>query len=314
VRQKRPEHDCREHWVPLSVAAAACGVPYQYIFGRVKRAQQPAARVNGKWYTCQVCSELFYGKTQDDNDLRAEPIQAYRGWVVPDPIAFSKQRVPHWLGSKIVYLLHALNQGEVWDPKGIDAKCNVGRTHEAPARRCSCGIYALKSAKEAIRYVHSYASVSVVGAVDLWGKFVEGDNGYKAQHAKVTALLCNNAEMAEIVHDLATEYNVPVVHSVKALEETNWGQWATDLAQLNATTNDNNANTVLGETDEHWSREEVGRGPSEADPRTAAGSVRAACRIATRGASSLEELKRLYAEGLISSSNVVELLWSHHEV
>jgi hypothetical protein len=299
VRQKRPEHDCREHWVPLSVAAAASGVPYQYIFGRIKRSQQPAARTNGKWHTCQVCSELFYGKAQDDNDLRAEPIQAYRGWVVPDPIASGKQRYPrHVTGQdwKLVYELRALNRGDYWDPKGITAKCNARQEHESPAQRCMCGIYALKSAKEAIKYVvvHPWKPVEgvVVGAVDLWGKFIEGDNGYRAQHAKVTALLCNNVEMAETVHALATEYNVPLAHSIKTLEETNWGK----VSELEGWVHN-----------EYWPREEVGRGSSKADPRAPTNSVRAACRVAARAADSLEELKRLHGEGLISLSNVEEL-------
>lgn len=76
---------------------------------------------------------------------------------------------------------------------------------EAPAESCSCGIYALKSRAAAVAYGQH---TSVLGEVYLWGKVIEGEDGYRAQYAYPKSLTIRHRD-----HDgdgELGEYGVPV--------------------------------------------------------------------------------------------------------
>jgi len=250
--------------------------------------RQPGAKTaEGTWLTCLVCTEAFYPKAGSGGDLLAEPIQAYRGWLIDEPV--------HSMYSPRLF---SLNTTDIWPPKGMVAECT--RNHEAPGRRCGCGLYALNSVEDAIRYNQGRDSV-VVGAVDLWGQYIEGECGYRAAKGKVTALLCQSAKRAEVVHKVANTYKVPVVHNQALLEGTNWGK----LSELNLEN---------GEVSEHRQREERGRSDAAFDNAgegagaAADGTGEPSCRVAARGARTIDDLKHLYQEGVISLSNAMELI------
>ena len=63
-------------------------------------------------------------------------------------------------------------------------------------RRCRCGIYAFRSEQRALgeapppSHWHSlWGDYTVLGEVALWGKVVEHEHGYRAEHAMVQRLL-----------------------------------------------------------------------------------------------------------------------------
>jgi hypothetical protein len=61
-----------------------------------------------------------------------------------------------------------------------------GPPHRAPQEGCSCGFYATKDLAPVTFFVHPEI---VVGRVDLAGKVIEHDYGYRAQHARIAALI-----------------------------------------------------------------------------------------------------------------------------
>jgi hypothetical protein len=92
--------------------------------------------------------------------------------------------------------LSSLVYHEVWEP-GSEARARCRRVlaalpwgrlplHEAPAFACCCGIHGLGAPELAARYLHSKvengprAVHRVLGAVSLWGRVVETENGWRA--------------------------------------------------------------------------------------------------------------------------------------
>lgn len=70
---------------------------------------------------------------------------------------------------------------EPWHPgQALTARCPI-TDHEAPARGCSCGVYAAKNYQHLLKIVDDVYDVH--GEVYLWGKVVEHKLGYRAQFA-----------------------------------------------------------------------------------------------------------------------------------
>jgi len=64
--------------------------------------------------------------------------------------------------------------------------------HNVPYLSCSCGIYALNSLEELARNVHNivYGMQNIVGArVDLWGRIIEHETGYRAEYARISGFI-----------------------------------------------------------------------------------------------------------------------------
>jgi hypothetical protein len=86
-----------------------------------------------------------------------------------------------------------------WERGGpTTASCGAGGRHRAPARRCSCGLYAehltaeccaarFHEAQQAAR--SSGPHVDVVGIVEAWGVVELSRDGFRAEHARPLALL-----------------------------------------------------------------------------------------------------------------------------
>ena len=134
--------------------------------------------------------------------------------------------------------LHSLNgqialEVSLDDPLGrradswLVARC-LNNDHEAPEERCSCGFYALKSlsalgsilpsaAPRASLYVggadpraHAFP---VAGRVDLAGKVIEHDLGYRAERMRITELRAI-AGTEQTVTRFARRIGVPVGESI----------------------------------------------------------------------------------------------------
>jgi hypothetical protein len=86
-----------------------------------------------------------------------------------------------------------------WNARGPnDAACDLGTQHTAPSLRCSCGLYACYSLREA-----AYRSIGdeiVFGAVLGWGRVYLHENGWRAQTAQV---VCFTSIGLPRVRDLA---------------------------------------------------------------------------------------------------------------
>jgi hypothetical protein len=281
--------------IPIAEASKLTGQQYQLVRGLAVRSltsKRPSVyatevRKPGTskmmYLICQECVEDKYGKVgpAGPSELLATPIQAYRSWdhrVIDSRVRLVSN-----------YNVH-LGEGHfVWEPDGVTAVC--AKSHRVPTKKCSCGLYSKNWP------VFDGYFGEIHGAVELWGAYCEGDHGYRAEKGRPVALLCTSWEQADIVHDIAAEYKIPVAHSTTALQSTVWGEdIQTDLEELSG----------------HWNDQEGGRG--NATPQAAASHGtgygtprRAACRVAAEGAGTLNELKFLVREGIISKSNVDEL-------
>ena len=98
---------------------------------------------------------------------------------IPDYISpFTAYRTWHWDADGT---LKSLN-GALWVPAVAHvATCNNRKSHTAPARDCTCGLYAAKNWKHLIDI--DYAGYGVHGEVALWGTIEECRLGYRAQYA-----------------------------------------------------------------------------------------------------------------------------------
>jgi hypothetical protein len=123
-----------------------------------------------------------------------EPIVAYRCWryrLSADAttlMPFSDRGGNDWEGS--------------WR-RWVVASCPSGM-HRAPDERCACGFYALKSV-DAVAFMITdlWSKTSalepegiVLGRVELAGKIVEHDQGYRAERARVAGLIPTTANGA----------------------------------------------------------------------------------------------------------------------
>lgn len=91
--------------------------------------------------------------------------------------------------------------------------------HDAPSFGCECGIYAVKEPKQT-RTWHTTAGygkdIVVVGKVELWGRIVRHEEGYRAQFAYPKKLVvvppsADHLAAAEATaRELAKGYGIPV--------------------------------------------------------------------------------------------------------
>lgn len=140
-----------------------------------------------------------------------EPIIAWRGWEV-EPQGF---------------LASTSQEGSRWPArKAFEADCKMkmydDKPHEAPAKKCSCGIYAGKQELD----LQTGSGIVAWGRVALWGRIEEGEKGYRAQYAYPVSLTLvggtkiwrhsahtwtpTPVELENLRDQLALHYGVPV--------------------------------------------------------------------------------------------------------
>jgi hypothetical protein len=99
----------------------------------------------------------------------AEPVAAWRAWRLRRDGEGGKLR------------LQPAFRGSSWEPlQPVRAACARRRRHEAPKRRCTCGLYGFNDGSEV---GIGGTRLAVVGQVSMWGRVVEHDLGYRAEFA-----------------------------------------------------------------------------------------------------------------------------------
>ena len=74
-----------------------------------------------------------------------------------------------------------------WNAAGpTKAMCDLHAHHQAPALRCTCGMYACHSLRDAALHLHDPDFVA--GAVLGWGRVFLHENGWRAEYAQVLCL------------------------------------------------------------------------------------------------------------------------------
>jgi hypothetical protein len=138
-----------------------------------------------------------------------EPIVAYRAWCV------ESEEVGGLLGS-------VAKKASPWVPRRwTQARCfRTEGIHQAPMEGCTCGLYAMTDLQEVTDELGAilWASPSkapeglwplMLGKVQLAGKVIEHDRGYRAQSARVLAFLPAPGQEA-MAERLSAVYAVPV--------------------------------------------------------------------------------------------------------
>lgn len=147
-----------------------------------------------------------------------EPITAYRCWdVFPNGLLCGQAVQEPWPPYQAMVARCATTGGSFSasrdTSRGYAAHVSPdGHWIDAPVFKCDCGIHAYKTADAAQRRVlddpngHSYFSSRPAGrawgALQLWGKLVEHEQGYRAQFAYPSVLWCEDAQLAATIAQL----------------------------------------------------------------------------------------------------------------
>ena len=84
--------------------------------------------------------------------------------------------------------------------------------HAAPVEGCTCGFYALKSVTDAFR-MSGRIDRTVIGRVKLAGKVIEHEFGYRAQRARIDALIPTRG-LESLTAMVALRRGIDVDHSL----------------------------------------------------------------------------------------------------
>lgn len=121
------------------------------------------------------------------DEFGTEPLLGYRGWHVVDA------------GDGSGYALKSLHLSYIWD-RQVQAICHQqgamflkGDHHIgniSPDPRCSCGIYAQLPEQPLTEWDSvKRGKVTASGTIAMWGRIIQCERGYKAQHAEIQAPL-----------------------------------------------------------------------------------------------------------------------------
>lgn len=106
------------------------------------------------------------------------------------------------------------------------AECKQGRGHTAPTAGCYCGLWGLRSMRDAIGQMERYHA-RILARVAYWGHFIEHEGGFRAQYAYPQEIILIvpwgageelELELYELGEKLSEQYGVPArVHRLKLL-------------------------------------------------------------------------------------------------
>lgn len=105
--------------------------------------------------------------------------------------------------------LQALGTDHQWKPKrAVKAECSRDYTgHDAPHINCQCGYWSFKTPELMKEACFGYkGDVAVVGSVEIWGRVIECENGYRSEYAYPKELWL----LEEGLERLSWIYGVPV--------------------------------------------------------------------------------------------------------
>jgi hypothetical protein len=92
-----------------------------------------------------------------------------------------------------------------WPSARFEATCSHCET--VPSWEHVCGVYAAKRPEDV--YVF-YGGSPIVGRIEMWGDVIEHENGYRASHARITALWVDDPRRAERIKAAYPELEVAV--------------------------------------------------------------------------------------------------------
>lgn len=121
----------------------------------------------------------------------AAPLEAWRTWKV---VSGGEGPLLSSLFFDLVWRPNAAVQASCLRRRWLDRLGLLRREHEAPGRRCECGVYAA-GLEQAVSYLWHprvaprRAPVHVLGRVFLWGDVIECERGYRASSAYPSELL-----------------------------------------------------------------------------------------------------------------------------
>lgn len=141
-----------------------------------------------------------------------------RGEIVLSPLNFESR---DWVGATSGWVSSACGGSELWvSPEG---ELEWPDRHRAPGEECACGFYAMKQLTPEMllgassRHAHRVGSRSderfVLGRVQLAGKIVEHELGYRAERARIVELIPIRGSEPEI-QAIATRLGVGVARAV----------------------------------------------------------------------------------------------------
>jgi hypothetical protein len=135
----------------------------------------------------------------DDRTLVAGTLRGYRSWrVVPRGVPLEPGVLP----------LASVTRSHVSWPPALSASCTSlevaptdlsprpESTHRAPARDCSCGIYAWYSPQDA-----RMVAAEVFGVVQASGLVLLGTSGFRAEQAQIAAIVTRERRIAAACSD-----------------------------------------------------------------------------------------------------------------
>lgn len=148
-----------------------------------------------------------------------EPIVAIRAWNLMKDAAKDPLYLRRRSRRSTSVRLTSVSMTSVWPAdEPFEATC-TNRSHRSgesavPRASCVCGIYA-KSDAQGLAAEYS-ANLYIHGIVRLWGRVIPGETGWRAQYARIVALLARKW-FDEETRDAARAYGVPVLRSLPDL-------------------------------------------------------------------------------------------------
>jgi len=174
---------------------------------------------------CGTCGFVFAAKREIETAEAVADEQAERELIVPDQVAVEYGWRAWGIKKKEtdagLTLLQSVSakanaaQKVFWQPFApMEAVCE--HDHEVPGDTCSCGLYSAKTLDHLMTMPH-YLNYDfernnmfkVMGKVALWGKVIEGSQGWKATYGYPVELYLP-FEAWHLHNDLRESYGVPI--------------------------------------------------------------------------------------------------------
>ena len=147
---------------------------------------------------------------------------AFRSWQL-DRAAMAVRSLNAPVGSKPSWIAKAMASPAGNWPYGkpLEATCVLSARKPkdgeephgpVPATDCTCGVYATTDLEVINGYLGHYAPI--LGVVELGGRVIPADQGYRAQYARVAAILLIDEALTEphhLLRELAEAYRVRAV-------------------------------------------------------------------------------------------------------
>jgi hypothetical protein len=131
----------------------------------------------------------------------------------PNPPALSPSpdfvhTITAWRGWEFTSgMLEALGTEAKWEPRRAPRANCIHSSHAAPKFDCSCGYWSFKTFDLLQEALKSYAvDVDVIGQVEIWGRVIECENGFRSEFAYPKELWL----LDEGLESLSWKYGVPV--------------------------------------------------------------------------------------------------------